>query len=231
MASTTRRRRRSWKKTLSWVVGIGVVVFILMQFVPYGRSSHSNPPDTNAFSWTDPQAEAIAKESCYDCHSNETKWWWATNIAPFSWLVQRDVDAGRSHLNFSEWDGEPSAEAIREAVNGEMPPIQYTMIHPGAKLTDAEKQTLVQGYAAGIAASGGGSGDGQSSTPATGPTAADTAEGASLVQSRCGTCHQAPTSYHAGSEAEAQALIENMIQRGATVSAAEEQALIAYFTR
>jgi hypothetical protein len=31
--------------------------------------------------------------------------------------------------------------------------------------------------------------------------------------------------------AEAQALIENMIQQGASVSASEEQALIAYFTR
>ena len=107
MASTTSARRRSWKKTLLWVIGIAVVVFILIQFVPYGRSSHTNPPASNPFKWTDPQAEAIAKKSCYDCHSNETKWWWATNIAPFSWLVQRDVDGGRARLNFSEWTRQP----------------------------------------------------------------------------------------------------------------------------
>ena len=151
-------RERSWTKILLWVIGIAVVLFIVIQFIPYGRSSHSNPAVTNPFPWTDPQAEAIARQSCYDCHSNETDWWWATNIAPFSWLVQRDVDGGRSHLNFSEWDGQPSAADIQEAVNGEMPPFQYTLIHPSAKLTDAEKQTLVQGYQAGVAAAGGSSG-------------------------------------------------------------------------
>jgi hypothetical protein len=69
---------RSWKKILLWVIGIGVVVFLLIQLVPYGRSSHTNPPATSPFQWADPQAEAIAKSSCYDCHSNETEWWWAT---------------------------------------------------------------------------------------------------------------------------------------------------------
>ena len=98
MTSTTGRPGRSWKKILLWAIGGAVVVFLLIQLVPYGRSSHSNPPATNPFQWTDPQAEAIARESCYDCHSNETKWWWATNIAPFSWLVQRDVDGARASV-------------------------------------------------------------------------------------------------------------------------------------
>ena len=145
MTSTAGRPGRSWKKILLWAIGVAVVVFLLIQLVPYGRSSHSNPPATNPFQWTDPQAEAIARESCYDCHSNETEWWWATNIAPFSWLVQRDVDGGRAEFNFSEWDGQPSVEAIRRSSTGEMPPFQYTLIHPGAKLTDAEKQTLRAG--------------------------------------------------------------------------------------
>lgn len=78
-------------------------------------------------------------------------WWWATSIAPFSWLTQRDVDQGREHLNFSDWNGMPVA-AVQEAVDEEMPPFQCTLIHPDAKLTDAEKQTLVQGYEAGAAA-------------------------------------------------------------------------------
>ena len=108
MSSTAGRRGRSWKKILLWAIGAAVVVFILIQFVPYGRTSHSNPEATNPFKWTDPKAESIAKTSCYDCHSNETDWWWATNIAPMSWLVQRDVDGARSSFNFSEWAGEPS---------------------------------------------------------------------------------------------------------------------------
>src|SRR5512139_4176483 len=123
----TGRRRRSWKWIVLWVVVALVVIFAIMQAVPYGRD-HADPPVTNAFTWTDPQAEAIARESCYDCHSNETKWWWATNIAPFSWLVQADTNGGREHLNFSEYTGQPSVEEFQRAVEGEMPPFQYTMI-------------------------------------------------------------------------------------------------------
>ena len=235
MASTAGRPGRSWKKILLWTIGVAFAVFLLIQLVPYGRSSHSNPPATNPFPWTDPQAEAIAKESCYDCHSNETKWWWATSIAPFSWLVQRDVDGGRSRLNFSDWTGQPSAEEIQGIVNeGEMPPIQYTLIHPGAKLTDAEKQTLVQGYAAGMAASGGASSGGQpGATPSAAPTSVSGADAVAIINQRCSTCHPADQalSFRAGSAAEAQALIDDMIQRGAQVTPQGRQAMVQYFTQ
>jgi hypothetical protein len=235
---TRGRRRRPWLRIALWVVGALVVIFLVIQVIPYGRSSHTNPPATNAFAWTDPAAEAIARESCYDCHSNETKWWWATDIAPFSWLVQHDVDEGRAHLNFSEFDGLPPADRFQEVVNGgEMPPLQYTSIHPSAKLTDAERQTLAQGYAAGLAASGSSSG-GQaqpesSSTPTPTTSASATADAVSVINQRCGSCHSPDQAlqFHAGSTAEAQALIDSMKQRGAQLTPAEEQTLIAYFTR
>lgn len=235
MASTAGRPRRSWKRILLWAIGIAAVGFLLIQLVPYGRSSHSNPPATNPFQWTDPQAEAVARESCYDCHSNETEWWWATNIAPFSWLVQRDVDEGRSRLNFSDWTGQPSADEVQEVVNeGEMPPMQYTLIHPGAKLTDAEKQTLVQGYAAGIAASGGASSGGQpEATPSATPASGAGDDAAAVIDRRCSTCHppDRALSFRAGSAAEAHALIDDMVRRGAQVTPEERQALIQYFTQ
>ncbi len=154
------KRKRSWKKIVLWVIGILVIIFAVIQAIPYGRTGHTNPPVTNAFAWTDPQAEAIARASCYDCHSNEVDWWWATSIAPFSWLAQADVDGGREHLNFSEYAGRPSLEEFQEVVHGEMPPFQYTIIHPGAKLTDAERQTLIEGYADGLAAFSGASNGG-----------------------------------------------------------------------
>jgi mono/diheme cytochrome c family protein len=234
MASTAGRPGRSWKKTLLWAIGGAAVVFLLIQLVPYGRSSHSNPPAANPFAWTDPQAEAIARESCYDCHSNETEWWWATNIAPFSWLVQRDVDGGRENLNFSDWNSLPVA-AVEEAVNGEMPPFQYTLIHPDAKLTDAERQTLVQGYGAGAAAmagaSGGQSGAGDSATPT--PTPAASGDAVAIIDQRCSSCHtpDRALTFRAGSASEAQALIDDMVRRGAQVTPEEQQALVQYFTQ
>jgi mono/diheme cytochrome c family protein len=211
------------------VIGALVAVFVVIQLIPYGRD-HDNPPVTNAFVWTDPAAEAIARSSCYDCHSNETRWWWATNIAPASWLVWRDVSEGRSRLNFSQWDGSVDAEAIREAVNGEMPPFQYTIIHPGARLSEAEKQALTDGFAASLAS---GQSTSAGSTPTPSPTAEAAVDAVTVIDQRCSTCHSADQAlaFRAGDPAEAQALIDSMKQRGAQLTGAEEQALVEYFTR
>ena len=225
------KRKRSWKKIVLWVIGVVVVVFAIMQAIPYGRSSHTNPPAVNAFKWTDPQAEAIAKKSCYDCHSNDSSWWWATNVAPFSWLVQVDVDGGRKRFNFSEYAGLPSSQQFQRAVQGGMPPIQYTLVHPSAKLTDTQKQTLIKGYAAGMTASGGASSAGSKNPTVLGSSASGPAVAA--INQACGGCHSvAPAlSFHAGSRAEAQALIDNMVKRGSKLTAEQVQLLTQYYTR
>jgi hypothetical protein len=228
MADTDGRSSRSWKRILLWVIGALIAVFILIQFVPYGHD-HSNPPAGNAFRWSDPQAEAIARRSCYDCHSNETKWWWATNIAPMSWLVQSDVDGAREALDFSDWTGD--VDDLRSGIEDGMPPFQYTLIHPDAKLSDAEKQTLIDGYTASLPANQPGApSGGQTSTPTPDPSSGDAT---AIIDARCSQCHSAdgPLNFRAASAAEAQALIDQMVQRGATITADEQQVLVDYFTR
>jgi hypothetical protein len=140
-----------WKRILRLVL-LGLLgVFLLIQFVPYGRD-HTNPPVTAEPSWDSPRTRELAAGSCFDCHSNLTEWPWYTNVAPMSWLVQRDVDEGRGILNFTEWDRPQRTDEIGEVVlEGEMPPIQYTLIHRGSKLSDAEKRELADGLRATIA--------------------------------------------------------------------------------
>jgi len=196
---------------------------------------HTNPPATNDFTWSSAEAEAIAREACYDCHSNETDWWWATNIAPFSWLVQRDVDEGRASLNFSEWSGWLSPKGMRAAVNDGMPPVQYLIIHWGARLSDDEKKTLVDGFAASL---GKDSGSPPSASPSASPSPDATTSPAAgdveaIAAARCATCHSAQVAldYRTDSTADAAALIEDMVSRGATVTGEEKQTLVDYFTR
>ena len=142
-----------WKRIVRLIL-LGLIgLFVLIQFVPYGRD-HTNPPVTAEPQWDSPRTRELAAGSCFDCHSNLTAWPWYTNVAPMSWLVQRDVDEGRQILNFTEWDRPQRTEEIGEVVlEGEMPPIQYTLIHSGAKLSDAEQQELVDGLRATIASS------------------------------------------------------------------------------
>lgn len=147
------------KKVIGLVLLAGVALFLLIQLVPYGRN-HTNPPVVQDAPWASAETRDIARRACYDCHSNETVWPWYTNIAPFSWLIQHDVEDGREHLNFSEWGrGEQELDEIAEMLQeGEMPPMQYMPMHPEARLTAAEQQALINGLSA-MGITGGESGE------------------------------------------------------------------------
>jgi hypothetical protein len=139
------------KKILIGIVLAGGIVFIAMQLVPYGHA-HTNPPVTGEPQWDSLQTRELAKRACFDCHSNETVWPWYSNIAPVSWLIQHDLDEGRSRMNFSQWNL-PQREtrgAARQVERGEMPPPQYLPLHPSANLSPAEKQALIQGLSASL---------------------------------------------------------------------------------
>jgi mono/diheme cytochrome c family protein len=86
-------------KILKWVL----LVAVLIQLIPFGHS-HTNPPEAGEPAWNSPATRELIHRACFDCHSNESVWPWYSNVAPVSWLVQRDVNEGRSHLNFTEWD-------------------------------------------------------------------------------------------------------------------------------
>jgi hypothetical protein len=112
-----------------------------IQLVPYGRD-HSNPSVAAEAPWPDGASRELAVAACYDCHSNQTDWPWYSNIAPMSWLVQRDVDRGRDELNFSEW-GSQDVHDLHDAVeDGDMPLRQYTWLHADARLSGAEREQL-----------------------------------------------------------------------------------------
>lgn len=137
------------RKLIRWLPAILVALVVLIQLVPYGRA-HTNPPVKTEPQWNSPETKMLAKRACYDCHSNETHWPWYSNIAPLSWLVQDHVDEGREHLNFSEWDRpqKHAQDAAEEVEEREMPLGNYLWLHPGARLSDAEVQTLAAGFKA-----------------------------------------------------------------------------------
>ena len=130
------------KKALIITVVVGLAIFLLVQFVPIDRN---NPPTISEPKWSSPEARTLVMDSCGQCHSNNTEWPWYSYIAPASWLINFDVVRGRGEFNFSDWNNNPGyigdlVEAINE---GEMPPIQYTLFHPGSTLDAQEKQALV----------------------------------------------------------------------------------------
>ncbi|MEP6666942.1 MAG: heme-binding domain-containing protein, partial [Nocardioidaceae bacterium] len=118
-----------------------------IQLVPYGRD-HTNPKVVAEPPWASTTTSATAVIACFDCHSNQTVWPWYSNIAPISWLVQRDVDEGRKRMNLSEWTQGQGSEAAEKVEAGEMPPFQYLLAHPEARLSDADKAAFIKGLSA-----------------------------------------------------------------------------------
>jgi cytochrome c len=100
-------------------------------------------------------------KSCLNCHSENTVWPWYSRIAPVSWLVERDVSRARSKMNLSRWEENTPEEKIEiltrmraAARSGIMPPPQYTLIHPEAKLSATQIQELYAWARAATARSG-----------------------------------------------------------------------------
>ncbi len=134
------------KKFVTQGFWILIVIFIICQFIQIERT---NPPVTGTID-APKEVMAILKRSCFDCHSNETKWPWYSYVAPVSWLVGNDVHAGRKHMNFSEWDtynerrrNHKIKECGEEVTEGEMPLWFYIPLHPEAALLPEDIQTIV----------------------------------------------------------------------------------------
>ena len=136
-----------FKKALVVVVAALVVA---QAFRPDRSNPTVDPTKTLAAAVRAPLPPDVAtslERACGDCHSNLTKRWWATRIAPASWLAENDVRGGRRILNVSEWNrGQADVERVVEATqSGSMPPIQYKLFHGNSRLSDAQRTQLADG--------------------------------------------------------------------------------------
>jgi cytochrome c len=100
-----------------------------------------------------PEVLNVLTAKCADCHSSNTHWPLYSRIAPGSWLMESDVADGRTHFNMSQWQlysPETQMQLLSriasEARSGEMPPRNYLLLHPKAKLS-VEEQDLLYGWA------------------------------------------------------------------------------------
>jgi cytochrome c len=128
-------------------------------------------------------AKRVLIAKCADCHSNETRWPVYARLAPGSWLIERDIVEARKRMNLSNWQQMPAdtqdiliGKIIHEAKSGDMPPLQYRMLHWEAKLTPEEVTTL-------SAMGKGGSEDAGLTLPG------DAARGKVAFEKRCTGCH------------------------------------------
>ena len=118
---------------------IVLAIVIAIHLVPVNRS---NPPVRGEMV-APPRVVQVLRQSCYDCHSNETRWPWYSYVAPVSWFLTHHVNEAREELNFSTWLSLAEKDRVEmvhdiwdEVSEGKMPLRSYLILHPGARLSE-----------------------------------------------------------------------------------------------
>lgn len=143
------------KGKLKYVLIVLLVIFGVMQFFTIDKTNPKVDKAKDLISMTNPpdDVEKMLRSACYDCHSNETKYPWYSNMAPVSWFLKDHIDEGREHLNFSVWGDYPEKKANHklheceeEVEEQEMPLSSYTWTHGDAKLSADQRKTLANWF-------------------------------------------------------------------------------------
>jgi hypothetical protein len=140
-------------------IGYGALAaLLLIQFIkPTRNMSDAATPNDISNKYAIPaDVDAILSSSCYDCHSNNTRYPWYANIQPVAWWLADHVEEGKREINFNEFltykpkKAHHKMEEVVEMVNeGEMPLESYTVVHRDAKLDPAQRKVIAD-WATGI---------------------------------------------------------------------------------
>lgn len=142
------------KSGLKKVVLLIIILFILLQLFPgseRNRSDAIQPFSIGKLSQIPDTVNKILEIACYDCHSNNTKYPWYTNIQPVDWYLNHHIMEGKRELNFDEFlkystkrQYNKLESIVSQVEEGEMPLFSYTLLHTKAKLSGREKQLIME---------------------------------------------------------------------------------------
>ena len=133
------------------IVGL-VVVFGGIQFLPstYNQSNEILSTDLSRIYNVPKDVESILRTSCYDCHSNNTKYPWYNKVKPVTWYLQNHIEEGKKELNFSifgEYSERKRRSKLHDIANqiksDGMPLSSYLLMHRNAKITESKKTILL----------------------------------------------------------------------------------------
>ncbi|MBO6630236.1 heme-binding domain-containing protein [Psychroserpens sp.] len=141
-------RKRRYKIVIIIIVGL-----IGVQFIRPNKLENEQVNKYDIIYANNPSKEVVTllQSTCYDCHSNQTREYWYSNIAPVAWLVDKDIKNGRQHLNFSDWEKysydqkvDYAGAIMLQMYDGKMPLKEYIWMHPEAKLAKKDQNKITE---------------------------------------------------------------------------------------
>ena len=137
---------------IGWLAVLVVAIVLVIQVIPVERNVSTVPPG-QSFEKTEKvpaNVAAILKVSCYDCHSNNTRYPWYSELQPGAWFMARHITKGKEELNFDEFNNYSKRRKkakiksiISQIEKDEMPLKSYRMMHGNARLSADEKKELL----------------------------------------------------------------------------------------
>ena len=130
-----------------------LIVLVAMQFIQPARNANGQamPADITKHFTVPTSVESILKTSCYDCHSNNTRYPWYANIQPMGWLLSNHIKDGKAELNFNEFGNYSKRRRLNKLKatsnsikDGSMPLSSYTFLHRAAKLSKENKALVIK---------------------------------------------------------------------------------------
>ena len=138
---------------IGWLAVLVVAIVLVIQVIPVERNVSTVPPG-QSFERTEKvpaNVAAILKVSCYDCHSNNTRYPWYSELQPGAWFMARHIKKGKEELNLDEFNDYSKRRKkakiksiISQIEKEEMPLKSYLLLHPDAGLTPNKKKVLLQ---------------------------------------------------------------------------------------
>ena len=118
-----------------------LLAFIIIQFIhPKPNKASGNQPNNIGKTFPVPDdVKSILEKACNDCHSNNTRYPWYSNIQPVDWWLTNHIKGGKKELNLDEYNNRSLryqynkvGEIAKQVKEGEMPLNSYLWIHKDA---------------------------------------------------------------------------------------------------
>ena len=141
------------KKKGKKILIIFLIGFVAIQLIrpPLNNSSQLLQTDIVNLYLLPEKVHSILKRSCYDCHSNNTNYPWYSYIQPFGLWLNKHIKNGKEDLTFSDFGSYKGKRqinklnAIENSIkDGTMPLSPYLVMHGNARLTEADKNIVIQ---------------------------------------------------------------------------------------
>lgn len=129
-----------------------LIALLIIQFI-HPKKNQAEGAQTNFIGNVFPVPEkvkVILAKACNDCHTNNTSYPWYTKFQPVDWWINDHILDGKKELNFDEYANKSlrfqyhkMEEIVEQVKEGEMPLESYTLVHKDAKLSEVEKNDLI----------------------------------------------------------------------------------------